>query len=174
MTKVLLAGLGAAALVALGTAGTALGATHVVLPGQSIQAAVDAAAPGDTVVVEAGVYREEVVVRTDGLTLVGRSATLEPPTTASGVCADPELPGSTVGICLLGEIDFETFEVLDYVEDVTVTGFTVRGFSDAGFFAFGARGAAFDRKPGRGQRGVRLLRAALDRHPLRAQRRQGK
>jgi parallel beta-helix repeat protein len=42
-----------------------------VKPGQSIQAAVDEALPGDTVQVEPGVYAEQVLVDIDGITLRG-------------------------------------------------------------------------------------------------------
>lgn len=57
-----------------------------VSPGQSIQAALDAAQPGDTVMVAAGVYHESVVIRQDHITLQGAGATesgtvLEPPST---------------------------------------------------------------------------------------------
>jgi len=47
------------------------GKTVVVQPGQSIQAAVDGAAPGDTVQVMPGTYHEAVLVRTNSLTLQG-------------------------------------------------------------------------------------------------------
>ena len=43
--------------------------THVVHPGQSIQAAVNAAEPGDTIVVKAGIYYQSVRIATDGITL---------------------------------------------------------------------------------------------------------
>src|SRR5260370_8668999 len=64
------AGLGVALSVACAAAGSA-SATIVVGPGQSIQAAVDSASPGDTVLVRPGVYRQSVQIRTDGITLRG-------------------------------------------------------------------------------------------------------
>ena len=43
----------------------------VVSPGQSIQAAVNHAHPGDTVLLRRGVYHQSVQIRTDGITLRG-------------------------------------------------------------------------------------------------------
>ena len=51
----------------------------VVHPGQSIQAAVDAAAPGTTIIVQRGTYAENVEITTDGIKLLGNGATLVPP-----------------------------------------------------------------------------------------------
>src|SRR4051794_11228034 len=39
--------------------------------GESIQAALDAASPGDTIVVAPGVYRENLTIQKDGITLRG-------------------------------------------------------------------------------------------------------
>ncbi|MEU5124466.1 right-handed parallel beta-helix repeat-containing protein [Streptomyces asoensis] len=68
--------------------GTGLGAAapdaghrvHIVHPGESIQKAVDAARPGDTVLVAAGTYRQSVDISTPGLTLrgMGRGTVLRP------------------------------------------------------------------------------------------------
>jgi hypothetical protein len=58
-------------------AGTASGATVTVSPGDSIQTAVNAAAPGDTIHVEAGTYAETVVVD-KALTLVGPNDGVHP------------------------------------------------------------------------------------------------
>jgi hypothetical protein len=74
--------------------GTGLGAapasaghkTHVVHPGQSIQRAVDAAEPGDTVLLAPGIYHESVKVTTPGLTLrgAGRKTVIQPSTKETG------------------------------------------------------------------------------------------
>src|SRR5437762_10812970 len=66
-------------VVALAVAGAALvevapafAKTIVVHPGESIQRAVNHAAPGDTIKVQAGVYHQSVLIRsTSGLTLMG-------------------------------------------------------------------------------------------------------
>ena len=71
------------AALTFGSPASARAATHVVHPGESIQAAVDAASPGDTVVVKAGTYRESVTIHTNGLTLKAHgSVTLQPPQSA--------------------------------------------------------------------------------------------
>src|SRR6187397_598030 len=66
---------GAAGLVAAPAAAT----TRVVLPGQSIQAALNASQPGDTVRLQRAVYRESLQMSTDRVTLDGAGATLRPP-----------------------------------------------------------------------------------------------
>jgi parallel beta-helix repeat protein len=47
------------------------------------------------------------------------------------------------GICVLGDVNFDTGEMNRPVNDVTVTGFTIRGFSDSGIIAVGADNATF-------------------------------
>jgi pectin methylesterase-like acyl-CoA thioesterase len=70
--------------VALGVAAFAVSASasaavHRVFPGHSIQAAIDAASPGDTILVEPGVYKETnngrygLRISTPNLRLIGRS-----------------------------------------------------------------------------------------------------
>src|SRR6266542_4713085 len=66
----------------------------VVSPGHSIQAAVDHAHPGDTILLKAGVFHQSVQIRTDRITLRGsgdsRSGTvLEPTPGTLGVCGVP-------------------------------------------------------------------------------------
>jgi nitrous oxidase accessory protein NosD len=114
-------------------------ADTVVGPAGSIQAAVDSAAPGDTIVVR-GTHRENVAVGTDGITLRGNGAVLEPPgVPAANACFDPSVAGESVhGICVSGDVDFETGEIARYVTRVSVTGFTVRGFTGNGITAAAA------------------------------------
>ena len=110
--------------------------TQVVHRGQSIQAAVDAAAPGDTIVVRAGTYRENVTIQTNGLTLRAQgNVTLEPPHYSHGQCY---LPGHAVGICVVPtDFDPSSGSYTSRVSDVTITGFRVVGFEGDGVFGFG-------------------------------------
>lgn len=110
--------------------------TSVVRPGESIQAAVDAAQPGATIVVRPGTYREQVTVTTDGITLRGRGAVLSPPDApVDGACQEP---GAT-GICVRGDVDADG-NVLEPVRDVRVVGITARDFTGSGMFAYGVDG----------------------------------
>ena len=72
--------------------------TRVVHPGQSIQAAVNASDPGDTVVVKAGTYYQSVRIATDGITLRAHGqVTLKPSKYGYGECYQS---GNAVGICV--------------------------------------------------------------------------
>src|SRR5215218_8139472 len=112
----------------------------VVGPGESIQAAVDAASPGATIVVKPGSYAEQVTITTDGITLRGHGATLVPPATpAADECS---AAFGQNGICALGDLDTSDPEappvVNDPISDVTVSGFTVKGFEASGILFLGA------------------------------------
>jgi parallel beta-helix repeat protein len=127
------------ALVVPAGAGGAPPAATVVGPSESIQAAVDAADRGDTILVR-GTHRENVAIQTDGLTLRGVGAVILPPAVpAVHACFDPtEVDEAVHGICVIGDFDFDTGAVLRPVEGVTVTGFTVRGFTGSGIVAIAA------------------------------------
>jgi len=98
---------------------------HVVRPGQSIQKAIKAADPGDTIVVRGGIHRQSVKGNKDGISLRGVDAVLKPPAkpTSSPSCG-------VSGFCV-------------EADDVSISGFTVRNFPDFGIVAFGARNARF-------------------------------
>jgi parallel beta-helix repeat protein len=133
-----LAFIGVITSVLLATAApTSASAALVVHPGESIQAAVDAAHPGETVTVLSGTYHEAVCVTTDGIRLRGQGAVIMPPAQApQSPCAFDE-GGQTIGIALVGVLDFDTGQVLDPVSDVTVSGFRVEGFAGFGIGMIG-------------------------------------
>jgi parallel beta-helix repeat protein len=108
--------------------GSAAAQSSVVGPGESIQKAVNAAHPGDTIVVR-GVHREDVVIRKDGIKLRGDDAVIEAPAKADSPCSKAFGPEA---ICVLGDVNLETFEVNKRVKDVSVSGFTIRGFEEGG------------------------------------------
>ena len=85
------------------------GRTVVVHPDESIQDAIDAAAPNTTIVVAGGVHAEQLTITTDGLTLVGQDTQLVPPPVAdpnqcSGVAGPVSEggPPTEAGICVIG------------------------------------------------------------------------
>jgi parallel beta-helix repeat protein len=123
MRRILLA-LAVAALMAVMAVGTAAADSSVVGPGESIQKAINAADPGDTIVVR-GVHREDVVIRKDGIKLRGEDAVIEAPAKADSPCSEAFGPEA---ICVLGDVNLDTFEVNKRVKDVSVSGFTIRGF----------------------------------------------
>jgi nitrous oxidase accessory protein NosD len=129
----------AAALAATILVGAARASAKALLvgPGESIQTALDAARPGDTVVVLPGTYREAVCVTTDDIKLRGTRSVIVPPAKAPQTpCASgPE--GQIIGIAVFGQVDEQTGEVIDPLSDVTVSGFRVEGFAAFGIGMIG-------------------------------------
>ncbi len=118
-------------------------ATLTVSPGQSIQAAIDAAPAGSTIVVRPGTYHENVAITKNNVNLVGTpgKTILKPGAGApTGACAasGPEGgPPESDGICVLGQFDFSTFTLISPIKGVRVTGFTVENFPNEGIFVLG-------------------------------------
>lgn len=136
--------------IALGVpyAAAASSSTFVVGPGQSIQAAVNKAQPGDTVLVKPGVYHQAVQIRTDGITLRGsgdfRGGTvIEPPSTPpNNLCSGAFGP---TGVCILAKKLSKTGVVEQPVYNDTVTGLYVSGFPSNGVFGYGTYGLTVQR-----------------------------
>ncbi|MFD7868192.1 nitrous oxide reductase family maturation protein NosD [Streptomyces sp. NPDC057682] len=127
-----LVGIAAASAAGLGvlapTVPAAATSGHVVRPGQSIQAAVDAARPGETIVVEPGTYRESVLITTPGITLrgAGDRTVIEPGEGAARTGNACAKAGN--GICVLGTAGHT-------VDGVTLRSLSVAGFTRSGVWA---------------------------------------
>jgi parallel beta-helix repeat protein len=130
----------ALAVTKIGTDGPDTLKGTVVGPGESIQKAINAADPGDTIVVR-GVHREDVVIRKNGIKLRGEDAVIEAPARAK-----VDSPCSRVfgpeAICVLGDENLQTDKLEgSRVSDVSVSGFTIRGFKVAKAFVIDVNGA---------------------------------
>jgi parallel beta-helix repeat protein len=135
-TIVLLATMALTLLVASGVVlgagiGSAGAQSSVVGPGESIQKAINAADPGDTIVVR-GVHREDVVIRKNGIKLRGEDAVIQAPTRAKADSPCSKAFGPEA-ICVLGDANIKTDKLEGQrVSDVSVSGFTIRGFKIGG------------------------------------------
>src|SRR5215204_1929028 len=100
----------------------------IVGPGESIQKAINAADPGDTIVVR-GVHREDVVIRKNRIKLRGDDAVIEAPPRAKADSPCSKVFGPEA-ICLLGAVNLKTATLTgSRVRDVSISGFTIRGFN---------------------------------------------
>ncbi len=131
--RLLLVTLAAGVVLLIGGVVPAQAATIIVSGGGSLQAAIDAANPGDTILVETGAYYGPVVISKPRITLRGVSSPAIIGNGTTSVCGD-------VGVCVLGDVDLGSGTVFSYVGGVTVSGFVVRGFSDSDIAVFGGDG----------------------------------
>jgi len=113
--------------------------TVQVVAGQSIQNAIDGAATGATVCVGPGTYRENLLIKKDGVTLKGagpENTILEPPAQPRPFCPVLQIPpigGENFGLNGICVADLDPQgKVLRTVNDIRVTGFTVRDFPGVG------------------------------------------
>ena len=133
MTKRQIAYLACTAAITVSGLGAAPSAdhrtVHRVYPGQSIQKAVNAAKPGDTILLSPGTYRESVSITVPGLTLRGsgarRTVIVPGPASADSACAK-----AGHGVCVTGTDKRR-------VAGVSVRSLTLRGFKKNGLWASG-------------------------------------
>src|SRR5215203_2169688 len=123
-----------AAMAVLAVSVPQVGAAHaMVVVTTTIQAAVDAASPGDTVLVPPGTYHESVTITKSGLTIKGtRDAVLDATGFAVGIRASsgPIAPGPDGHLAcpVLG------------LQNLAVDGLTIRGASFTGVLFRGVDG----------------------------------
>lgn len=113
----------------------------LVRPGQSIQAAINRARPGDTVVVARGVYHQDVVIQKNGITLRGsgdsrHGTVLMPPARPRRDFCNAAF-GPT-GVCVQARgLKPPNFTVRAAVRSDTVTRMYITGFTGNGVFGYG-------------------------------------
>src|SRR5215204_6719973 len=132
MALTLLVASGVVLGVGIGSAGAQV---SIVGPGESIQRAINAADPGDTIVVR-GVHREDVVIRKNGIKLRGDDAVIEAPTRAKADSPCSKLFGPEA-ICVFGDANLTNGKVNRSINDVSISGFTIRGFKQKPNKGFG-------------------------------------
>jgi hypothetical protein len=138
-----LSALAAVALGILVLAAPAFATVRHVHPGQSIQAAINASKPGDTVRVAAGVYHQNLTIATNDITLWGagggRHGTVLRPRKHPLDSPCTSRDGSIVsvnGICGVGQFDPATGDPAAPIDGTTIHGFRVVGFSSSGIIFF--------------------------------------
>ena len=148
----------AVAAGALSVVSPAAAKTRHVHKGESIQAAIDKAKPGDTIDVQKGTYVESLHIDKDGIKLIGNKVTLtQPASSPHTICNDAsEDATKAIGICVSGDATLSQNgppTVTRVVKSVRISGFTVKKFSGDGIFVFAAKGTAVKHDSLRGNGG---------------------
>jgi parallel beta-helix repeat protein len=142
-TRLVLRAFGFSSLIALPLAVVALpaGARSIVVS-TTIQAAVDVSQPGDTVKVPAGIYRENVLVTKNGITIQGSPGAVLDGSGLSGdtgIHAAPAPPASTIEGFRLGGLKIQNYTgngvLIENGRNFVVTGGTYVGNGEYGIFA---------------------------------------
>jgi nitrous oxidase accessory protein NosD len=116
------------------------GHTVVVHPGVgTISAAVAAASPGDTLLLDEGTFLDSVLIdKTLTIKGHGESTVIKPPATSTNPC---NRPGAMEGLCIVGQLDSSGNPVLSNpVANVVISRLRTTGFSDSGIFGFNTTG----------------------------------
>jgi nitrous oxidase accessory protein NosD len=145
-TRAVIAATSVLAVIAIAVpAGARVPKTWVVRPNESVQAAVNAAKPGDAIVLLPGTYRQSVTIKKDDITLrgaggFGGGTVLRPPTNLGGPCK--KLSGGS-GVCVLGSFDGGG-QLTGRISDVVVSGIQFLGWPSSGVFAYGTQDLLLD------------------------------
>ncbi|RKL17288.1 hypothetical protein BFJ68_g4792 [Fusarium oxysporum] len=130
------------------------GRTIYVKSGKKIQDAIKRASPGDRIIVEAGEYPEQLVIDKDGIQLEAHGIVrLTKPkkykrNACTGLTQDEKKNELQAGICITGykvqTTEYKTehkrvTSVKRFVKGVSVTGFSVEGFSGINIAIIGAK-----------------------------------
>jgi Right handed beta helix region len=116
----------------------------VVSPGQSIQAAVNRARPGFTILLRPGVYHQSIQIRTSGIRLLGsgnsrHGTVIKPPRHIPRTACNRAF-GAT-GICVLAKkVNLKNGHVIKAVRNVSIARLQVRNFRGNGVFGYGTHG----------------------------------
>ncbi|KAJ4991930.1 hypothetical protein SVAN01_02525 [Stagonosporopsis vannaccii] len=123
---------------------------------ESIQAAIDRAKPYTRIEVE-GHHQEQVIIKKDGISLIGKNAKLSPPQNIDitnycyGLVKDNNQANVSAGICIHGRdiklepdyipaaLHWGVERVGDPVKDVTVSGFEISDFDGENIAVYGGK-----------------------------------